>query len=106
MKLGSVDARGIRRTQIHSMDHTGTPGGVIAADFGGQRHVMKIDVVWENCGVVFESVECSCGMTQHVRHGSGCWQYGHNEPMPDRLTLDAGHDALYQMAQECPLLAD
>jgi hypothetical protein len=97
--LGAIDTRAAFRIPIHDMDHVGTVQGLVSADFGGQRHNMALKTWHEDCGVDFKSVECSCGMHQLVRYGSGCWQHGHNGPMPDRLTLDAEHQELYDFAQ-------
>ena len=73
--------------KIHSMDN-GTPRILVETE----GHRLEIYWWWENCGLVGETIECSCDFHSTQYSGNGCWQWGHNEP--ENHVLDGEHAQL------------
>jgi hypothetical protein len=71
--------------EIHEMDR-----GSLFFEVTEDGHTLAYSQWWENCGLVGETFECSCGFHSTEHQGNGCWQQGHNEPQ-HHIEFDAFH---------------
>ena len=88
MKVAKIISR--ENFQLHPMDHNES-GLSVKAELDG--HTMTVHNVWENCGIIREVAECTCGHTSEQHPGGGCWQYSHNKPQTHNF--DGIHQRLY-----------
>lgn len=65
--------------KIHHLDHVGHL--FFHVQDQANLHALRYYQFWENCGVVGERFECSCGFSSTEHSGGGCWQYNHKEPV-------------------------
>ena len=80
------------RFKLHPMDNSGSQGYRITVTDG--EHVLTVRNRWENCGLIQEIVECSCGFVSTQHGDGGCWQYQHDKPRQHKL--DDLHRQMYQ----------